>query len=282
MKKINVFGEELSRIAFGGVIVDGEKQEDANSFVSQAIEMGVNYFDVAPTYGNAEIKLGKALVGKRDQVFLACKTEDRTKAGSRALLESSLKNLKTDHFDLYQLHAVFNLEDVERIFGPNGAFETYAKAKKEGLIKRIGFSAHSAEAALALMDYGEFESIMFPFNFASMLKLGYGGHVMNKAKEKNMTVLGIKSMALTNHKESDSIDHPKAWYHPIEDYELARKAVSYSVSQGVDIIIPPGDFESFKWAVQIENTDFNLSDQDINHLKEVASGTIPLFPIKQR
>ena len=184
METIKIFNKTVSRVAFGGVIVDGETTEDANRFVSTAVEMGVNYFDVAPTYGNAEMMLGPALEPYRKDVFLACKTEDRTKEGSRRLLESSLENLRTDYLDLYQLHAVFNLEDVETTFGKDGAFETYIKAKEEGLIKHIGFSAHSTEAALALMERYDFDSIMFPFNFASMLKNGYGMHVLNKAKRK--------------------------------------------------------------------------------------------------
>jgi aryl-alcohol dehydrogenase-like predicted oxidoreductase len=282
MQKINVFGEKLSRIAFGGVIVMDETQEDANRFVKEAIEMGVNYFDVAPTYGNAESRLGPALEPYRKDVFLACKTEDRTKEGAQRLLDQSLKNLKTDYFDLYQLHAVYNLEDVETIFGPNGAFEVFEIAKKEGVIKRIGFSAHSTEAALALMERYDFDSIMFPFNFVSMIKNGYGMHVLKKAKEKNMTVIGIKSMALCEHKPSDDVDHPKAWYHPIEDFELARKAVSYSVSQGVDVIIPPGNFEAFKWAVDIESKGLELSQEELESLKSVANGTVPLFPLKKR
>jgi aryl-alcohol dehydrogenase-like predicted oxidoreductase len=282
MKKQNIFGEALSRIVFGGVIVMNEEQEDANRYVKEAIEAGVNYFDVAPTYGNAESKLGPALEPYRKDVFLACKTEDRTREGAQKLLDASLKNLRTDYLDLYQLHAVYNLEDVETIFGPNGAFEVFEKAKKDGVIKRIGFSAHSTEAALALMDRYDFDSIMFPFNFASMIKNGYGMHVIKKAKEKNMVVIGIKSMALSEHKPTDDADHPKAWYHPIEDYELARKAVSYSVSQGVDIIVPPGDIESFRWAVKIENEGLGLTEEELESLEAIAADTVPLFPLKQR
>lgn len=282
MRKIQVFGEELSRVVFGGVVVDAETQTDADRYVAEAIDMGVNYFDVAPTYGDAEIKLGHALKGKRDDIFLSCKTEDRTKEGAQKLLDASLKNLQTDHFDLYQLHAVYNFEDVERIFGPNGAYETYSKAKDKGIIKRIGFSAHSTEAALALMEYSDFASIMFPFNFASMLKNGYGMHVLNKAKDKNMAVIGIKSMALTNHKAADDIDHPKAWYHPIEDMEIAKNAVKYTLSKGVDVIVPPGDFKSFKKAVEFVNGDLTLTSEELAKLKEIAIDTEPLFPIKQR
>ncbi|MBV1756878.1 MAG: aldo/keto reductase [Dethiosulfatibacter sp.] len=282
MEKINIFNSSLSRVVFGGIIVDGETQKDANRFVSEAIDMGVNYFDVAPTYGNAEEKLGPALAGKRDSVFLACKTEDRTREGAQKLLDASLKNLQTDHFDLYQLHAVYNLEDVERIFGPNGAFETFQKAKDKGIIKRIGFSAHSTEAALALLDYYDFDSILFPFNFVSMIKNGYGMHVLNKAKENGLAILGLKSMVLTEHTPSDDENYPKAWYHPIEDYDLAKKAVNYSLSKGVDAIVPPGDFESFKMAVKIVNEGLSFSDEDYESLKKVALSTVPLFPLKAR
>ena len=280
MKQIQLFGETLSKVAFGGVIVADEDQKDADRYVDEALDMGVNYFDVAPTYGDAEIKMGNAFKGRRDQVFLACKTEDRTKAGARKLLEQSLKNLKTDHFDLYQLHAVFTKHDVYRIFGPDGAFETYEWAKKEGYIKRIGFSAHSTEAALALMELYDFDSILFPFNFASMLKNGYGLHVLDKAKEKKMAVLGIKSMALTSRLPGDDEKHPKAWYHPIEDYELASKAMRYSIAQGVDVIVPPGDFEHFKWAVKIAEGDLTLKPEELEELKKIAKETSPLFPLK--
>lgn len=282
MKKMNLFGQELSKVAFGGIIVSGEEQKDANRYVKEALEMGVNYFDVAPTYGDAEVKLGEAFKGRREDVFLACKTEDRTKEGAQKLLDTSLKNLKTDYFDLYQLHAVYNLEDVERIFGPDGAFETYRKAKEEGVIKHIGFSAHSTEAALALMSYYDFDSILFPFNFVSMLKNGYGMHVLNEAKKREMAILGLKSMALTEHQETDDVDHPKAWYHPIEDYDLASKAVRYTFAQGVDVIMPPGDIDSFKMAVRIASSSLELTEAELKDLKAVADSTTPLFPLKKR
>jgi len=281
-KYIDNFKMELSRVAFGGVIVSDETQKDANNYVAEAIDAGVNYFDVAPTYSDAEQRLGPALRGKRQDVFLACKTEDRSKDGSQKLLEQSLRNLETDYFDLYQLHAVYNLEDVDRIFSKNGAFETFMKAKEKGLIKHIGFSAHSTEAALALMDRYDFDSIMFPFNFVSLIKNGYGDYVLKKAIDKGMGILGIKSMALTEHLKSDDINNPKAWYHPIEDKKLAKLAVNYSLDRGVDIILPPGDINRFRWALEIMNSDLKLNDEDIHKLKEVANTYKPLFPLKAR
>jgi len=99
-------GERLSIIGFGGMVVNGVEQEHANRFVAEAIERGVNYFDVAPSYGDAEFRLGPALEPYRKNVLLACKTERLTKEGAAAELAESLQRLRTDHVDLYQLHAI--------------------------------------------------------------------------------------------------------------------------------------------------------------------------------
>jgi aryl-alcohol dehydrogenase-like predicted oxidoreductase len=131
----------LSTIGFGGIIMLDLEQDHANHVVADAIERGINYFDVAPSYGSgeAEEKLGIALQSLRKNVFLACKAERRDGAGAREQLEASLRRLKTDHFDLYQFHAVGTVEDVKKILAPGGAGETFMKAKRDGLVRYIGF-----------------------------------------------------------------------------------------------------------------------------------------------
>ena len=99
-------GIELSAVGFGGIVVMDETPADADRYVAEAIDRGVNYFDVAPSYGNAEERLGPALEPFRNRVFLACKTGKRDAAAARASLQESLKKLRTDRFDLFQLHAV--------------------------------------------------------------------------------------------------------------------------------------------------------------------------------
>lgn len=273
-------GEKLSIIGFGGIIVSGETQQDVNNYVAEAIDSGVNYFDVAPTYGNAQDKLGPALVGKRNDIFLACKTENRTKDGARKLLEESLKTLKTDYFDLYQLHAVATTEDVEKIFGPNGAFETFLKAKQEGLIKHIGFSAHSEEAAIALMDKFDFDSILFPVSWVNIINSDFGPKIINKAKEKELGILAIKSMAKTSLEEGIVNKYPKGWYEAIDDKELAILACRYTLSQPVTAAIPPGDIEHFRWAVEAARNFKPVTDEEVNMLKEKCNGLKSLFPLK--
>ena len=105
-------GEKLSIIGFGGIVVTNATTEQAAERVRAAIEAGVNYFDVAPSYGNAEDMLGPALEPHRKGVFLACKTQGRTREAATKELESSLRKMRTDHFDLYQHHAVTKRKDV--------------------------------------------------------------------------------------------------------------------------------------------------------------------------
>lgn len=188
-------GEILSIIGFGGIVVKDATPEEASKVVKLAIDSGINYFDVAPSYGDAEIKLGPALEPYRNDVFLACKTGERTKDEARVELEQSLKRLRTDHLDLYQLHAVTTLANVDTILGPGGAMETFLEARKEGKIRFIGFSAHSVEAAMALMARFDFDIILFPVNYTTWHAGNFGPQVLARAQEKKMGILALNAMA---------------------------------------------------------------------------------------
>src|SRR5262245_33871264 len=185
-------GETLSIIGFGGIVVMDATPAQASARVAHAIDRGVNYFDVAPSYGNAEQMLGPALEPYRKQVFLACKTQKRDRAGATAELEQSLAHMRTDHFDLYQLHAVTPTEDVERIFAPDGALEAFVAARKAGKTRFLGFSAHSVPAALALMERFAFDTILFPINFATWHAGNFGPQVLEAAKGRQMGILALK------------------------------------------------------------------------------------------
>jgi predicted aldo/keto reductase-like oxidoreductase len=270
-------GEMLSMIGLGGIVVMDATPEQASARVSEAINYGVNYFDVAPSYGNAELMLGPALKQYRKDVFLACKTLERDREGARKELEQSLKNLQTDHFDLYQLHAVTELADVDRIFSKGGAMETFTEARKEGKIKFLGFSAHSVEAALALMDRFDFDTILFPFNFACWYAGNFGPQVMETAKSKKMGILALKSMACRPWKEGEEQIVPKAWYRPLIEEEEARKGLRFTLSHPVTAAIPPGNEDLFAIALRLA-VDFKEMDQDeIMAMKKKGLETEPLF-----
>lgn len=271
-------GRKISMIGFGGIVVKDATTEEAAARVKAAIGKGVDYFDVAPSYGNAEEMLGPALEPYRKEVFLACKTGKRDKEGARKELEQSLKNLRTDHFDLYQFHAVTSMEDVEQIFAPGGAMETFQEAKAEGKIKLMGFSAHSVEAAMALMERHDFDTILFPFNFATWYAGNFGPQVMAKAQEKGMGILALKAMAWRKWEEGEErTTEGKTWYKPLPDRESANQGLRFTLSHPVTSAIPPGHEDYFALALDLATEFTPMDKKEIKAMKEKAMQTNPLF-----
>ena len=207
-------GEMLSVIGLGGVSVKNEPQAVVDRLVAESVDAGVNYFDVAPHYGDAEVLMGSSLKPYRKDIYLACKTMLRDRAGAEKELARSLKRLKTDYFDLYQLHYLNSKIDIDTVFGPGGAMETLVQAKKDGRVRHLGFSAHTVEAALAAMDNFDFDTIMFPFNVVSWYELGFGPQVIDVATEKGMGIMAIKAGALCSSKEKNDGRFPSAGTFP--------------------------------------------------------------------
>lgn len=272
-------GVEVFPIAMGGIVVMNMPQKDADSMVRWAYDNGVTYFDVAPTYGDAEERLGPALKGLRDKVFLACKTEKRDKQGAAEALRQSLKRLQTDYFDLYQLHALRTKEDVELAFSLKGAMEAILEAKEQGLVRFLGFSAHSEEAALMALERYPFDTVMFPINFASLLKNGFGLKVIEKAKERKIAIIAIKAMAKTYWSGERKV--AKCWYEPLMERHQAQLALRFTLSTSEQTIaVPPGDEKLFQMAVEIAKNYQPLSEEEQLELKQLADSVVPLFPLR--
>lgn len=270
---------ELSVIGFGGIVVCGMEQKEADRTVAASFDRGINYYDVAPTYfdGEAETKLGIALEPYRKKVFLACKTTERDAKGAQKELEQSLQRLKTDHFDLYQFHAVTKMDDVERIFAPGGAAETFVKAKQEGKVRHLGCSAHSEEAAIAMMDRIQLDSILFPINFV-LYAHDFGPKVVQHAKSKGVARLALKSLAFRPWpKGADRKAHPKAWYEPIEDRNLAAKALRFTLSEDITAAIPPGDEKIYELALDLAEQYKPLASAERSELLAQGRSVAPLF-----
>ncbi len=274
-------GEHLSIVGLGGVVYMNEKQERVNQIIQNAIDHGVNYFDVAPTYGNAEELLGPALKPFREDVFLACKTQKRDSAGAEEELNQSLLRLKTDHIDLYQLHALEEIREVDRALGWRGAMDSFLKAKEEGKIRYIGFSAHSSEAALRAMDQFDFDTVLFPINYVSYYKENFGAEVIEKAREKRMGILAIKGLARQPWPDNVQRENwPKAWYQPITDPEEAYLAFRFALSQPITAAVPPGDIRLFKRALEIAHSFTPINDKEKRQLMTLAKSLEPLFPLQ--
>ena len=270
-------GERLSIIGFGGIVASGMAQAEADAIVAEAVDRGVNYFDVAPTYGDAEERLGPALQPYREGVFLACKTTRRDADGAREELERSLLRLRTDHFDLYQLHGVTGMDEVERILGPGGALETFAAARDQGQVRFLGFSAHSEEAAVALMDAFAFDSVLFPFNAVIWHQGDFGARVMARAQGKGMGRLALKAMARTRWAEGALRPYPKCWYEPTSSPEEAELSLRWTLSQPVTAALPPGEAPLFRLALGIAERYRPLSAEEDARARAWAAGLEPIF-----
>lgn len=271
-------GEALSVVGFGGIVVMNEEPAAAVRLVAQAVDRGINYFDVAPTYGNAEERLGPALEPYRQSVFLACKTTQRTRDEAEKELHRSLKLLRTDHFDLYQHHGVRTLEEVEQILGPGGAMEAFLAARDKGLIRFIGFSAHTEEAALALMERFPFDSILFPFNWVCWHQGRFGPRVLQKAQELGIGVLALKALAKRKLKEGEPRRWPKCWYAPVDTPEEAALALRFTLSRPITAATSPSHAELLWWACDAADRFRPLSPEEEAHVAELSKGLEPIFP----
>ncbi len=271
-------GEKLSILGFGGFMLNESTPEQASVWVKEAFEAGVNHFDVAPEYGNAEEKMGPALEPFRKRVFLSCKTGQRKEGAATSELERSLKRLRTDHIDLYQCHHVTTLDEVATIFSDDGAIKTLEKARKDGKVRFLGFSAHSVEAAMAMMDRFSFDSIMFPVNYATWHAGNFGPQVLTKAQEKRMGILALKAMAKQPWPEgADRKAYPKCWYQPLADPEEARMGLRFTLSHPVTNAITPADEHFLKLALKLAAEFTPLGPAEIEAMKQKALATAPLF-----
>jgi len=271
-------GAELSLLGLGGIVVAHLPQGEADRIVSEAVARGVCYFDVAPTYGDAQDRLGPALQPYRNHCFLACKTAARGAEESAAELDGSLRALRTDHVDLYQLHGLVSLDDVEKVFAAGGAMETFVKAKQEGRARFLGFSAHSTEAALEALARYPFDSVLFPINFVCWRQANFGPEVLRAAERAGAGRLALKALARTPWPDRKLAKYDKTWYEPLEDLEVADLALRWTLSQGVTAALPPGEPTCFWQALQIAERYTPITPEEEACLFAAAAELTPIFP----
>ncbi|HEX9061357.1 MAG TPA: aldo/keto reductase [Clostridia bacterium] len=254
-RKLGNTGIEITPVSYGGIVSMRDGQDASDKYVSWAIDRGINYFDVAPTYEDAQEKLGNSLLPYRKNIYLACKTVFRMKADAEKVFQESLRLLHTDYFDVYQMHALAKEEDVEQAFGVGGIMEMIVKAKKKGLVRKVGITCHNEAVALKAMSLYDFDTVLFPLNWHMNIGHDMGTQLCKTAKEKGMGLLGMKQLierAWINQEESESSPFPKSWCKPIdlENRELRLAAIKYALNLGVDTLIPPGDFVNFSFVVE--------------------------------
>lgn len=279
-------GAALSIVGFPGLHLRYCNQAESNDTIRKAMDEGVNYIDVAPAYGSdgeCEIKMGGALQGiNRDKVFLSCKTRERSAEGARMELERSLKRLKTDHFDLYQMHVLHTPGEVEQAFGPGGCMEVIEKAKKAGKIRRVGFSAHTSIAAMEAMNAYAFDTVMFPINFVEHFSFGFGQAVLEKAQAQKVSVITIKSTSAGGWPDSVDRKDREYWYQQFADDEKLSLAMRFALSQpNVITAIPAAHEDNFQRTVNVAKSFRPIDKEGMHELLEMAKKTESLFLTRQ-
>lgn len=263
----------LSIVGFGGICVMDETPADAERIVARAVDRGINYFDVAPSYGNAEERLGPALEPYRQRVFLACKTNVRDADGAEHEFHRSRRLLHTRHIDLYQLHGIESEEDVDRLLAPGGAMEVLTRLRDAGDIRFIGFSAHNESAALRLLDAVPFDSVLFPINWRAWHAGGFGPRLVDRARSRGTAILALKALADRRRLEGEPVEYPKAWYKPLSTYAEADLALRFTLSRPVTAAVSPGHEELLWWACAAAEAFSPLSDEEERKLRERALDT---------
>jgi predicted aldo/keto reductase-like oxidoreductase len=183
---------EVSRVGMGGIPIQRPTEDEAIKIIHRALELGINFIDTAAGYGNSEGRIGKALVGRRDQAIIATKSGRSGKAEATVELERSLKRLQTDVIDIWQLHNISNAEKYAQVTGPGGSLEAAREALQAGKIRHIGLSSHNLDIAIEAAKSGLFETIQFPFNYVTREP---ADELIPLAKKLDVGFIGMKPFA---------------------------------------------------------------------------------------
>ena len=273
-------GHYRSCVTLGGITVMNEEQEVVDRLVEDAIGAGVNAVDVAPSYGDAETKLGKALQGKRDLLFLGAKTGKRDEAGAWAELQNSLQRLQTDRLDSWSLHGLDKPEELDQVLAPGGAMEALKRAKEEGLTRFLGITGHRPDTLLEALRRFDFDIVMFPYNFI-LNRAGYGALLLDEAFKRGCGILAIKPFAHRKWEEGEQRTAPKCWYKPYTTNHEMSLMIRWVLGTRVTSIIPSGDVTLFRRALRLAQGYQPLTTAELAELEKKAAEVKPLFAVPE-
>jgi len=273
-------GHKSTIVALGGAIFIGKpEQRDADAFIKLALDHGVNHVDVAPTYGDAEVKLGRWVKEYRKNIFLACKTRNRAKKEAAEELKRSLEHLQTDYFDLYQLHALDKPDELETVLGPNGAIQAVLEAKRQGLVKHIGITSHNPVNIMRALKRFDFDTVLLPIN--CVLKAHPQPEndyepVLALAKERGLGVIAMKAIA-KGPWPSERKPY-NTWYQPFDTQEQIDEALWFTLSQDVTTATASSDIRIATMMINAAERFTPTSKEKQMELVSKVSSFKPLFP----
>ena len=238
-RRLGRLGRENSVLIFGGAALAEASEEDSDRAIQQALDAGIDHFDTAADYGDSELQYGRWMGEIRDRIFLSTKTGLREKDAAKRQIHASLERLRVDDVDLLQLHAVGDLEDLDRATGPGGSLEAAIEAKEEGLVGAIGITGHGNGAPathLEALTRFPFETVLTPWNYILSTDAGYRADyeaLVEEVKRQDAGLLIIKSISRRNWPEGDPTSGQRyaTWYEPFDRQEHVDAAVSWVLSQ---------------------------------------------------
>ena len=272
----------MSTVAiFGAAAFSKISQEEADKVMEMVIEAGVNHIDVAPSYGQAEERIGPWMPRERGRFFLGCKTMERTREGAWNEMQNSLKRLQTETFDLYQCHAVTTMEELDSVTMKGGALEAFVKARDEGLTKYLGITGHGVDAPqiyLEALRRFDFDSVLFPINFVQMANPEYRKYteeLIATCKAKDVGTMIIKS--ITKAPWGERQHTATTWYEPFSQMDEIQRAVNFVLSYDVTGVCTAGDTRILPMVLEACENFTRLSDSEMEEMIQSGKQYEPLF-----
>jgi len=244
-RRLGRTGHMSSVVAFGAAGIGRVDQETADKAIQTALDYGVNHIDVAPSYGEAELRFHDWMPKIREQIFLGCKTNIRDADASWAECNRSLERLNTDRFDLYQLHSVGKLEALDEVTKKGGALETLIKAKEQGLTKWLGITGHTHDAPsthLEALRRFDFDTVMLPLNFVLWSIPQYRRDfeaLLAECARRDVGIHVIKTLAKAPWGEREKTY--SCWYEPFDDQGTIDQSVAFNLSLPIATMCSTGD-----------------------------------------
>jgi aryl-alcohol dehydrogenase-like predicted oxidoreductase len=272
----------MSTVAiFGAAAFSKISQEDADKVMEMIIEAGVNHIDVAPSYGEAEVRIGPWMPRERSRFFLGCKTMERTKEGAWNEMQASLKRLQTETFDLYQCHAITTMEELDSVTMKGGALEAFVEARQEGLTKFIGITGHGSNAPqiyLEALRRFDFDSVLFPLNFVQMGNpeyRKYAEELIETCKTKDVGTMVIK--AVTKGPWGEKAHTATTWYEPFDQMGEIQQAVNFALSYDVTGLCTAGDTRVLPMFLKACENFSRLRNSEMEEMIKSGQQYEPLF-----
>lgn len=272
----------MSTVAiFGAAAFSQVSQAEADRVMEMIIEAGVNHIDIAPSYGEAELRVGPWMPRERGRFFLGCKTMERTKEGAWKELRASLERLQIETFDLYQCHAITTMEELDAVTMKGGALEAFEEARSEGLTRFLGITGHGIDAPriyLEALRRFDFDSVLFPLNFVQMANPTYrepAEELIATCKARDVGTMIIK--AITKAPWGTREHTATTWYEPFEDGDQIQRAVNFSLSYDITGLCTVGDTRVLPLMLKACENFTRLSEAEKEAMIKSGEQYEPLF-----